>query len=311
MNIEQYVNASGENKLTDNASMDYFTTAIQPRGYLGASRSKNLQTLNSILQWYNLKRASCLQAVSPDDPDSYLVKILVPISESEKSSLSGTRIGKIYLKLGYRDIVVKIPKERFKAFDKQFSDPGSIGCQNLYVVYCKNMLEAYKSANGGKLDDGFVDFRPECACFVPIPDEIKKTGINVSPLCVMPGCDNVAGVYLDPVSRGNRNCDLTICQSNINFSNLTAGGNINLQNKIVQTCGAEEEQISGVPAPKPVTPKNLISDIPVLSQINETEIGKYINTKYDKNATVYALGASSLIIFCFIVLFIIVVFFLF
>jgi len=308
-NYDQYINASGQNKLTDNASLDYFASAIQPRGYLGASKTKSLEVLDSILQWYNLKRASCLQAVSPDDPDSYLIRILIPISPSDKAALSKTSLGKIYLKLGYRDLVVKIPKSRFEALDKQFSDPYSIGCQNLYVVYCKNMVEAYKASNNGKIDDGFVDFRPECACFAPIPDEIKKTGLNVSPICIMPGCDNVAGVYLDPVSRGNKNCDLTICQSNINFSNLSAGGNINVENKLVQACGVEEQQQSNVPTKKVAKPKNILDSIPYASAINESQMGKYVNTKFGKNATVYLLsGISIFAVFCVFILIIVVIF---
>jgi len=309
--INQYINASGANQLKDNASIAYFNDTIQPRGYLGASKSKALATLDTILEWYNLKRASCLQAVDPTDPDSYLVRILVPIDTTDTNlvkSLSTTALGKIYTKLKYRDLTVKVSKDKFKDIDKTFSDPNSVGCQNLYVVYCKNMIESYKKANDGKLDDGFVNFRPECSCFVPIPDEIAKTGINVSPLCIMPGCDNVVGVYLDPVSRGNKNCDLTICQSNVNFSNLRAGGNITLENKLVQTCGGEEKVQQMQKTPPKQT--NLISDIPYISSINDTSFGKYINATYDKNATSYLLGFGTFgIVFCIVIIMIIAAYF--
>ena len=127
----------------------------------------------------------------------------------------------------------------------------------------------------------------------------------------MPGCDNVVGVYLDPVSRGNKNCDLTICQANVNFSNLRAGGNITLENKLVQTCGGEEkvQQMQKLPPPKPT---NLISNIPYISSINDTEFGKYLNTTYDKNATSYLLGFGAFgIICCIIVIIIAAVLFLF
>jgi len=305
--IDQYLNASGQNKLTDNASLDYFSDNIQPKGYLGASKGKNIEKLNEILKWYNLKRASCLQAQSPDNPNMYLIRILVPISNdaNTKAALQKTNLGKVYLKLGYRDITVKIPKEKLNSLDKTFNDPNSISCQNLYLVYCKNMIESYKNVNG-RIDDGFVDFRPECACFVPIPDEIKKTGVNISPLCIMPGCDNVQGVFLDPVSRGNKNCDLNICQSTINFSNLSAGGNINLSNKIVQTCGAEEKNID---KQETVGTDSTQFTIPYLKQIGNSQIGKYFNNAFGKNTTNYLVITASFSLICCVMIFIIIIFY--
>lgn len=311
MSLERYLNAHGKNKLTDEASLKYFNDTIQPRGYLGASKSRSLETLDSILQWYNLKRASCLQAVSPDDPEDYVIRILVPINTNDTTTmkqLSETSLGRIYAKIGYRDVTAKIPKKYFEGLDKTYLDPMSTSCQNLYVVYCKNMIEAYKSGNGGKLDEGFVDFRPECSCFVPIPEEIAKTGVNVSPLCIMPGCDIVSGVYLDPVSRGNRNCDLTICQANINFSNLQAGGNINLQNKIIQTCGTGAEETATLDKTISPTP-NLLDRIPYVSAINKTTLAQYVN-KYDPNATTYLLGGSTFLIICCIIIIILIAVFL-
>lgn len=307
-NLNQYIYANGQNLLTDSASLSYFASAIQPVGYLGTSQTAELQALNNILLSYNLKRASCLQALSPTNPDAYIIRVLVPINPNDKATidtLSKTALGQFYIKIGYQDVVATIPKSDLKTLGSTYLDPASTSCQNLYVVYCKNMIAQYMNGNNGVLDDGFITFRPECACFVPIPNAIEETGINVSPICIMPGCDNVSGVYLDPVSRSNMACNLTICQSKINFANLAAGGNVDIESKLNQTCGTgESNQVTqSTPAPLQTETTNALSNIPIVSSINNTSLGEYINTNINSNATTYLVGGSvSLSILCIVII---------
>lgn len=239
-----YLNQNKVNKLTSTQSLLNFSDELLPRGYLpvGTNITLSKQMLDDLLKTFNLKRGCCLRSENPADPEQYIVSVLVP--NTSGNTFPNTPLGNLYKKIGYHDIYISYPKTWCQYLGPPYTENYGSSCQNFYDVYCKNMIDEYKKANNGVIDNNFLNFRPECACYLPIPKNILDTGINVVPSCVLPGCDKVNGVYLDSVSLGNDKCSLTICQAKIDYNNLTAGQNINVQGKIQQTCGGQKPTTS-------------------------------------------------------------------
>ncbi|ARF10658.1 hypothetical protein Hokovirus_2_185 [Hokovirus HKV1] len=238
--IITYLNQDMTNKLTSYANLKKFNETLQPRGYLpiGTNITVSKQTLDDILKTFNLKRGCCLKSQDPKKSSNYVISVLVP--NETNIQLPNTPLGNLYKNIKYHDVIVSFPKSLCSKLDSSYSDSTGTNCQNFYDVYCNNIIQSYKDANNGIIDNNFTNFRPECSCYLPIPKNILDTGINVSPSCVLPSCDKVNGVFLDPVSLNNSKCDLTICQAKIDYGNLKAGEDINVQNKITQVCGQKK-----------------------------------------------------------------------
>lgn len=241
--ISDYKYADMKNSLTNSFSIDYFQKNLQPVGlYLpsGTDLNATFNKLDELLTRVNIKRACCLQSTNPDNTSMYLTKVRLP---GYHSAPIDTGLGNVYRKYNFTDYDLNIEKSLCtSAIPNGFSNPRGPQCQNFYTVYCKNIVEEFKRTGGYTDDtfnyDEFMYYKPECACFAPIPKFIKDSETNPAPFCYLPGCEPQSGVFLDPVSANPRsNCNLTICQSGIDINNIQ-GRNVNIKNKITQLCGA-------------------------------------------------------------------------
>lgn len=243
--LDSILSQSLQNTVNTNSELATLNQKLQPPGYLpvGTSLGASKKMLDTLMQDFNLRRGCCLQVPDPKHSENYIINTLEKNSTTTK--LPSNALGNFYKALGYHDVTVSFPASYCADKAKDYVSSTSINCQNFYTTYCENMMNIYKTANKGVLDDNFALFRPECACFAPFPPSIEETGINISPSCLLPGCSKVSGVFLDPQSAAGGACDLTLCQANIDFSNLSAGGNITLANKLEQTCGAGGVSVPG------------------------------------------------------------------
>jgi hypothetical protein len=203
--------------------------------------------------------------------NSQIFNNYVPNYNPDNPNDTNTAINKLFentpLKLGccYRrsnndnsekSVVVRTPlnpydtnaESDFKKFDFKFktlsipanSCPSnfygdSLECNALYETYCKNVITHFNSKNL-PLDD-FKKYAPECACYAP---KYKKEEIypdNTPPACYKLGCENRNNIaaYVDPISRNNP-CNQTICQNILSLENVTAGGDIKIDEKLENSC---------------------------------------------------------------------------
>jgi len=266
-----------KNNARDADSLNYFNQRLQPKGYLpiGSDINKTYSILDEILTDVNIKRACCMGSNDPTDPSMLLVNARLP-KPTTYTAPSNTIIGQIYNKYGFIDQSIKIPKKLCKTLaDSGFTSKKSTACQNFYTVYCRNITNEYKAASGSTDKDfdynEFMYYKPECSCFAPTPQYLVKSGVNAPPVCFLPGCDDVDGVYLDPVSSSdNSNCNLTICQANIDMSQLNAGRDIGIQNKIQQNCGTGSNSENNVDDSMGNNSSNTIfNSIPLYNNIND------------------------------------------
>lgn len=310
---DSMVYANLQNSLTDNNSLKFFNQKLQPKGYLplGINYNKSLSELNNILKSFNLKRACCLQAEDPNDPNMYRINVLVKPPKGYVPL--STDLGNVYKTIGMIERPISIPKKQCDKLGKGFKNPTDISCQNFYTVYCKNMLEKFKKVNGGVLDNNaFVTFRPECACFAPMPQHMIDAGVNAAPMCFLPGCEPSQGVFLDPVSANPKSaCNLTLCQANIDMDKFTAGRDIGIQNKIEQQCGpgtGTKKVGQGDMSANLNNPLAGLVAIPnsISNKLAATTIGKKIN-KINKNGTTLLTYSSFISSSCCCILIIILI----
>ena len=225
------------NNLTEPINIDNLNQLLQPRSSLPVNDlQKTYDQLNSLIDQTALKRACCLKQIDPTNINNYSVNVRLPLPSNYTPN--STETSQFYSKYNMYDKNVTVPKTMCDNLGPNYKDSKGPACQNFYTLYCNNIIKEYTDLNNGVFDNtGFSLYKPECACFAPPPAFIKKSGINAPPKCFLPGCDNINGVFLDPVSAGNSNCQLTICNATINYSDFDAGRDINVQNKIVQQCG--------------------------------------------------------------------------
>lgn len=309
---EALIYANFRNLLTDKESLDYFDKKLQPRGFLPlGSKQETLQKLDDILSLTNIKRACCLGSQDPDDQNSLIIKQQLPPPPGHVFDTTTSR-GKIYKKYGFIEKNVKIPKSLCASLGSNYENPKGISCQNFYTVYCKNSMELFNQLNGGVFNhDDWIYYRPECACFAPIPESIKKTGINIPPTCYLAGCESVKGVFLDPFSASpDTNCNLTICTADIDMSDFTAGRDISVQNKIEQNCGPgnvdnsqpkEDSLTSGL--------GNILSNVGNISSNLRSSISSLFGG--DNNRTlIFTFGGLGVFIFFIIILVVLIISFI-
>lgn len=257
---ESLILASMKNNITDPTELNKIRNLLKGDYKISVGTDqKNLeaqQTLNKLLSDTNKKRACCLNKRSID------VRIPLPIDISPDNS----EIGQNMKKYGFYDrLVTDIPidKPGFCTFDGKNFSKNNENCDDFFNVYCKNIINEYKSANNGKFDAGDFsnNYKPECACHMPIPSWVESM-FKASPIpkCVLPGCDPNLNVYLDSASRAGQ-CNQTICTANVQIGAATASQDAAIISNINQNCG---DSSGG----KPITVENPIQrPLPPIKEI--------------------------------------------
>jgi hypothetical protein len=220
------------NQITSLANLQELNKNLQPVGYLPVSDNlgKAHSMLSDILKYYNIRRACCLQVQDPKKENNYIIKSLVNAPAGHK--FQNTAVGRFYKNANKYDKTLSIPKS---LCERTYTNPTGAGCQNFYAVYCSNLIQQYKKINGNLA--GFEELRPECGCYIPIPEYIKKAGINAPPVCISPPCNRKKGIFLDQVSADpNADCQVLLCNASTKLSDIT-GKNVNIDGKITQVCG--------------------------------------------------------------------------
>ncbi len=205
-------------------------------------------TLNNILTKTEIKRACCLGKGTID------VRIPLPAEIQLGTVVTSDVLKK---KFNYWDKTVAIPKglcpTGYNRVDNPTDGTTMNNCDVFYKTFCTNTLASYTKmveSMGGKFSvDEFINYKPECACFVPAKAYgLDDAGFNVVPKCWFTSCDaggfGQGKVWLDAVSRGTPTCDITYCKNILDINNLTAGGSITINAKISNLCGS-----SVTPAP--------------------------------------------------------------
>ncbi len=306
-----------KSSITDYASLEQLNKKLQPKGFLplGTDLPKSLNMIDTILEKGNIKRAACLASHNPTSPDQYLVKALSPIPVGYIPP--PTTLGNIYKNINRIDRTIPIHENLASQVDDEYTNPKSTACQNFYAIYCTDMINRFTQAHGGTFDaDAFREFRPECACYVPVPQYIKDAGVNAAPMCFLPGCEPTGGVFMDPVSASpDTNCNLTICQANIDMGAFAAGGDIGIQNKIEQKCGSGTTGQGTVGTPTTASGwsiSNIFETITsFLDPLANTSIGKTINSYFFLGTKVITYGTFAILCFVILIILIVLLFFIF
>lgn len=226
------------NTIKDSKSLEELNQMLQPaNGYLTIPDVVGTQRrLDDILKRYNLKRGCCLQIEDPTNPNNYLVKIL---DKTTKTFSESTAQGKVWNKIGYYDRNLSFPKTLCSNVSSNFLNPKSFDCKNFYATYCSNISKLITDVYGTFNYDAALALRPECACFFPKPEFLKKFNVNVAPKCYYPNCKNVKGVILDPLSESEPNCYLSLCNSDIDIGNaVNLDGEQKIVNNVKLYCGS-------------------------------------------------------------------------
>lgn len=308
-NVENYKYADMTNALKDATSINYFNNNLQPIGlYLptGTSVSQTFSKLDDVLKKVNIKRACCLQSTNPDNPSQYMIKIRMP---GYNYAPINTGLGQVYQKYNFTDYDLGVDRSLCtSALPTGFDSPRGSQCQNFYTVYCKNVVEEFKKLGGYTDDtfnyDEFLYYKPECACFAPIPKFIRDSETNPAPYCYLPGCEPQSGVFLDPVSASPQSsCNLTICNANTDINNI-AGRSVRIKSKITQLCGARGVTVNS----NPILDKIYEFIEPVDTFIKNSFVGttaENIIPGSSEYVTYGIFGVGSLCICCVVVIFII------
>jgi hypothetical protein len=228
------------NNLTSVNEIDEYGSTT---GISGVQNIKN--TMDSVLSNTTVKRACCMAKNRTTQITELPVKVRIPVPKDFDWADEDNKTVK--QKFQYIDKDILIPSTMcpvgFESNNKQWD-----GCDNFYELYCNNIKKFYSDEKGGSSwdNDEFFKYKPECACYNKIPDSFK--GYTPTPKCFLAGCDadNKESIYFDPKSRGD--CDMTICNQNIDFSKMNVGGSANIQTNLTASCG----QDTAVNNPPPV-----------------------------------------------------------
>ena len=219
------------------------------------------QFRDQIMDNTTIKRACSMYYGKPGVPqDSFNINVRIPTPEDYQYDNSSVKTP-TQKKFGYIDKLVNVPASMCDDLDvthryqnSAADDFMSLYCRNMYAFY----LEECATLGTTPSDDEFGSFyKPECACYIDKPSYLTGDGIPAT--CFAPGCSSNDGSYLDPNSRNG--CSVTICQTNLNLSNVTAGESVNVNSKVSQACGNQIAAAQG-DAQTSQTPSNTPSQSP-------------------------------------------------
>lgn len=236
MNVSGFIDALSASELKNNLSLDQLTTSGIATNYIPPTGVSYTDNLNNILNKTTIKRACCInKGRQGTTSSSYPVTVRIPTPAGYVYDETDPR-NTIWKKYGYIDKTINIPDSMCTSLVPNYQY-GTDKCDNFMGLYCKNIWNFYEDEVkqiGSKIDeDEFNKYKPECSCYMPQPSYI--TGA-VAPACWAPGCDpNNNQCYQDANSR--QKCNVTICTTNFNASNINAGGSATINSKVSQECG--------------------------------------------------------------------------
>ncbi len=203
------------------------------------------KAINKLFENTPLKLGCCFRKSSSDNGKRSVV-VRTPLNPYDSNVDSDLK------KFDFKFKTLTIPENSCPA--NYYGD--SIECNTLYEVYCKNIINEFDK-KGLPLDD-FKKYSPECACYAPKYEKEKIYPDNTPPACYKYGCENRNNIaaYVDPISRNNP-CDITVCQNILSLQNVSAGGNINVDAKLQNSCG---EYLPGNKSTNKVEDPDLVTD---------------------------------------------------
>jgi len=226
--------ASITNRITDPNVLNELYKFQAPENQITFSSPQEKENqLNNILKYTTLKRACCLGVDK--------VKVRIPKPEGAVYD-PNSYTDQTAQKYGYYDKYITIPKSLcdtyVPGYNKNTSD-GLNRCEDFYSVYCGNMIQEYNAQNNGNFNaQEFSEYKPECICYSPTPEFLKDYPPQPSK-CLYSSCNpGNQGVWIDKLSRGFGDCSgLTICNANIDISQVESGRDTSILNQIQQNCG--------------------------------------------------------------------------
>jgi hypothetical protein len=253
MSVDVLANTSIKNNLTSSEQLRYWRNSVLMSGRGTVSDNQIKDILDKTLENTTIKRACCLGGVSATEPNTFAVRVRIPIPKDFTTPLPD-----VNKKFGFIDKIVNVPAslctdlpnagnpvtyKKPARSDTTYNRP----CDDFYKLYCANMLAFYIDEHqavypGKKIDSELFakDYKPECACFNLNSD--FPPNVPLSPRCLQyTGCSNDfydQGIaYLDFRSRERCPENITICSQVIDLSNTNVGGNINISAELKNTCG--------------------------------------------------------------------------
>ena len=197
-----------------------------------------IQQANQYLDETTIKRACCMNRDGPNKGDNSKgvnVKIPIPTGFDVNSHALNPATNNQF---GYIEKTVFVPSSLCKPEWKK----NTPYCDSFMATYCSNEYKAFTQMLDGQTDNGgiWTQYLKECSCYAPPNPSFGSAAKN----CYMFGCKGGdTGVYLSPDSRDSNGnpltCDMTICNSIVSASDITAGGSSTISPTIVQQCGQE------------------------------------------------------------------------
>ena len=231
---------SVSNTFKDSTSL-FSTYSKFQRAFPPNTNSNSAQSISdgigTILSETPIKLACC-KRTEPTNNSASTINVRVPVNPTIKSINPNTQ------KFNFQYSQIKIPEGSCPA--NLYS--GSPDCDNFYGLNCDNIINYMREQNID-IQSELLNYAPECACYAPQTKDQAGYPPSTPSVCYKNGCDITSNpnVYLDPNSRdGNsqKTCSLTICNSINNFSELTAGGAINISPQTKNQCGIDSSSTS-------------------------------------------------------------------
>ena len=236
------------NKMVTDAELSTFKNKIKSTTISTGTSEQNKQAMNSlneILRLTQMKRACCSGKTD--------INVRIPLPKDQTPSTDET--GKLITKFKYYDKTIKIDPSKCGTGDLVGYTKNSAKCDDFYNIYCSNIVKEFTDGNDKKFNDTqFLNYKGECACYIPKPDWLKQAwGGDPLPKCVFPGCGEGSSSYVDPFSRG-ADCNYTICNQSINMSDIQQGANSSIVANIKAECGGKGGKDPFAAQPVGVTP---------------------------------------------------------
>ena len=210
--------------------------------------------LNDYLVKTTIKRACCLGRAGPKSTDNSTgISVKIPIPTDYKLDKDINSPLKTQFK--YAEKTVYVPSELCDSKWKKYEPY----CDNFMNIYCANQQKVFTELNNNNFDPvQWKLYAKECSCYAP-PNPSYASAPRT---CYMNGCaDGDSGVYVDPSSRGKQ-CDMTICTSILNASEITSGGSTTINPTVQQNCGATiDKRASEQNTGNPVESKSVLSGV--------------------------------------------------
>ena len=184
-------------------------------------------------------KLGCCRRKNPTTNTQINVNVRVPVNPTIES------INPFTNKFNFQNSQIVLPENTCPANMYWGSDV----CDNFFGLNCNNVMNYMQSENIN-VESELLNYAPECACYAPQTKDQAGYPSSTPSICYKNGCDlsSNPSVYIDPGSRnGNtvKTCDMTICTSINDFSNMTIGGSATISPQTSNQCGGS------APAPTP------------------------------------------------------------